>query len=83
MMGHITRKNMMPIIQILKVEIFDVLGINFIGPFLISFGNQFILVAIDYVSKWVEAMLTRTNDNRVVIKFLRENIIHASEPPVQ
>jgi len=45
------------------------------GPFPISFGNQFILVAVDYVSKWVKAVATRMNDNRVVIKFLRENII--------
>jgi len=40
-----------------------------------SYGNQFILVAIDYISKWVEVVPTRTNDNQVDIKFLRENII--------
>jgi len=32
-----------------------------------------ILVVVDYVSKWVEAIPTRTNDNRVVVKFLKEN----------
>ena len=37
--------------------------------------NQYILVAVDYVSKWVEAVPTRMNDNQVVVKFLRENII--------
>ena len=40
-----------------------------------SYDNQFILVAVDYVSKWAEAVPTRTKDNQVVIKFLRENII--------
>jgi len=40
-----------------------------------SYGNQFILVAINYVSKWAETVPIRTNDNQVVIKFLRENII--------
>jgi len=58
----------------LEVEIFDVWGIDFMGPFPSSFGNQYILVAVDYISKWVEAIPTRTNDNRVVAKFLKENI---------
>jgi len=44
------------------------------GPFPSSFGYQFILVAVDYVSKWVEAIASRTNDHRVVVKFLKENI---------
>ena len=44
------------------------------GPFSNFFGNQFILVAVDYVSKRVEAMPTKTNDNKVVVKFLKENI---------
>jgi len=48
-----------------------------------SYGNQFILVAIDYVSKWAIAVPTRTNDNRVVIKFLRENIISRFGAPVR
>ena len=66
---------MMPSNPILEVEIFDVWGIKFMGPFLVSFGNQNILVVVDCVSKWVEAVSTRTNDNKVVIKFLKENII--------
>ena len=44
------------------------------GPFPNSFGNQYILVAVDYVSKWVEAIPSRTNDNKIVIKLLKENI---------
>ena len=64
----------MPLNPILEVEIFDVWDIDFMGPFPNSFGNQFILVAVDYVSKWVEAVPTKTNDNKVVVKFLKENI---------
>ena len=44
------------------------------GPFPNSFGNLYILVAVDYVSKWVEAIACRTNDHKVVVKFLRENV---------
>ena len=74
MTRKIARKDMMPLSPILEVEIFYVWGINFMGPFLSSFGNQYILVAVHYVSKWVETILTRTNDNKVVVKFLKENI---------
>ena len=65
---------MMPLNPILEIELFDVWGIDFMGPFSNSFGNQYILVAVDYVSKWVEAIPSKTNDNKVVIKFLKENI---------
>ena len=44
------------------------------GPFPNSFENQYILVVADYVSKRVEAIPSKTNDNKVVIKFLKENI---------
>nr|GEV68490.1 reverse transcriptase domain-containing protein [Tanacetum cinerariifolium] len=52
-------------------EIFDVWGIDFMGPFLSSKGNKYILVAVDYLSKWVEAKALPTNDARVVVKFLK------------
>jgi hypothetical protein len=42
----------MPLNPILIVEIFDVWGIDFIGPFPNSFGYLYILVVVDYVSKW-------------------------------
>ena len=71
----------MPLNLILEVEIFDVWGINFIGPFLSSFGAHYILVVVYYVSKWVEAVPTRTNDNPVVVKILRENIIFRFRAP--
>ncbi|GKF74044.1 reverse transcriptase domain-containing protein [Tanacetum coccineum] len=46
-------------------------GIDFIGPFPSSRGNKYILVAVDYLSKWVEAKELPTNDARVVVKFLK------------
>jgi len=50
-LGNLTRRNMMPLNPILVLEIFDCWGIDFMGPFPSSFGYQFILVAVDYVSK--------------------------------
>ena len=63
------RKDPMPLNPILETELFDILSIDFMGLFSNSFGNQYILVAVDYVSKWVEAIPSKTNDNKVVIKF--------------
>ncbi|CAN7042925.1 unnamed protein product, partial [Brassica rapa subsp. trilocularis] len=59
---------------ILEVEVFDCLGIDFMGPFPSSYGNKYILVAVDYVSKWVEAIASPTNDASVVIKFFKSII---------
>ncbi|GJX99732.1 reverse transcriptase domain-containing protein [Tanacetum coccineum] len=53
-------------------EIFDVWGIDFMGPFPSSNGNKYILVAIDYVSKWVEAQAFPTSDARNVLNFLKK-----------
>nr|GEV49349.1 reverse transcriptase domain-containing protein [Tanacetum cinerariifolium] len=69
--GKISQRDEMPQIAIHVCEIFDVLGINFMGPFSSSRGNKYILVAVDYLSKWVEAKALPTNDARVVVKFLK------------
>ncbi|RDX90240.1 Pol polyprotein, partial [Mucuna pruriens] len=55
-------------------NIFDVWGIDFMGPFPISNGNSYILLVIGYVSRWVEAKATKTNDAKVVLDFLKSNI---------
>ena len=65
---------MMPLNPILIVDLFDVRGIDFMRPFLMSFGYSYILVGVDYVSKWAEAILCKHNDHRVVLKFRKENI---------
>ena len=67
-------RNQMPQSPILIVEIFDVWGIDFMGPFPSSFGHLYIVLAVDYVSKWVEAKATRTNDSKVVVDFIKSNI---------
>ena len=59
---------------ILEVELFDLWGMDFMGPFPPSFSNLYIFLAIDYVSKLVKAIPTRTNDASVVAKFLRSHI---------
>jgi len=64
----------MPLTNILVSEIFDVWDIDFMGPFPSSFGNLYILLAVDYVSKWIEAKATRTNDAKVVLDFVRTHI---------
>ena len=73
-LGSLTKRNMMPLNPILIIDIFDVWGIDFMGPFPNSFGNLYILVGVDYVSKWVEAIACHTNDHKVVLRFLKENI---------
>ena len=51
--GGITARNAMPLTYNLQVELFDVWGIDFMGPFLKSHDCEYILVTVDYVSKWV------------------------------
>ncbi|XP_073139079.1 uncharacterized protein [Henckelia pumila] len=70
--GNISRIHEMPLNNILVCEVFDVWGIDFMGPFPVSEGHKYILVAVDYVSKWVEALACRTNDFKVVVKFLKK-----------
>ncbi|GJT09171.1 reverse transcriptase domain-containing protein [Tanacetum coccineum] len=69
--GNISSRSEMPQNNIRVCDVFDVWGLDFMGPFPNSKGNKYILVAVDYVSKWVEAQTLPTNDARVVIKFLR------------
>ena len=73
-LGKISCRYMMPLKLILVVDIFDVWGIDFMGPFPSSLGYLYILVGVDYVSKWVEAVPCRAANHRVVLKFLKENI---------
>jgi len=74
-LGSISKRHMMPLNSIPVIEIFDCWGIDFMGPFPSSFGFLYILVAVDYISKWIEAIPSRNNDHKTVIKFLKENIL--------
>ena len=69
--GNISKRNKMPQNFILEIEVFDCRGIDFMGPFPPSYKNEYILVAVDYVSKWVEAIASPTNDARVVTKMFK------------
>jgi len=69
-----TKRNEMPLQSILEVEVFDCWGIDFVGPFPSSYSNKYILVAVDYVSKWEEVVASSKADSKTVVKFLKKNI---------
>lgn len=58
----------MPFDYILEVEMFDVWGIDFMGPFSSSYGNQYILVMKIFLFKWVGVLALPSNDSKVVSK---------------
>ena len=70
--GNIGKRQEMPMNYSLAVEPFDVWGFDYMGPFPSSNGYTHILVAIDYVTKWVEAIPTSSADHNTYIKSLRK-----------
>ncbi|CAM8895806.1 unnamed protein product [Rhodiola kirilowii] len=72
--GNISKRHEMPQQSILPVEIFDVWGINYMGHFPSSYGNQYILVAVDYFLKWVEAFASPTCDAKAVTRLFKKII---------
>jgi transposase InsO family protein len=69
--SNISQRNSMPLRYNLEIDLFDVWGIDFMGPFKNSHGYEHILVMVDYVSKWVEAMPCRkvsTEESIAMIK---------------
>ncbi|KAE8726680.1 hypothetical protein F3Y22_tig00006570pilonHSYRG00206 [Hibiscus syriacus] len=71
---NLSRRHEMPLQNIMEIELFDVWGIDFMGPFPYFFVDLYILLAVDYVSKWVEAIATPRNDSKTILKFLHKNI---------
>ncbi|XP_015164084.1 uncharacterized protein [Solanum tuberosum] len=69
--GGVSKIHELPFTPILEVDLFDVWGIDFMGPFVSSFGNKYILVAVDYVCKWVEAVALPNNEGKSVVQFLK------------
>nr|GEZ75378.1 reverse transcriptase domain-containing protein [Tanacetum cinerariifolium] len=69
--GKISQRDEMPHNSIQVCKILVIWGIDFMGPFPSSKGNKYILVVVDYLSKWVEAKALPTNDSRVVVQFLK------------
>ncbi|GKA02386.1 reverse transcriptase domain-containing protein [Tanacetum coccineum] len=78
--GNISSRNEMPQNNIQVCKVFDVWGLDFMGPFPQSRCNKYILVTVDYVSKWVKAQALPTNDARVVVKFLRNLFVKFGVP---
>ena len=72
--GNISKRNEMPITGIIEVEPFDCWGIDFMGPFPSSYSFVHILVCVDYVTKWVEAIPSVANDAKTVVTFLQKHI---------
>ena len=72
--GGITSRDAMPLHSNFQVELFDVWGIDFMGPFPKSKDCEYILVAIDYVSKWVEALPCRAANAKHARKMFHEII---------
>ncbi|XP_070023163.1 uncharacterized protein [Nicotiana sylvestris] len=72
--GEISKKDKMPLNTILAVDIFDVWGIDFMGPFVSSCGKTYILMAVDYISKWVKAVAFPNNEAQNVVAFLKKSI---------
>ncbi|XP_048228786.1 uncharacterized mitochondrial protein AtMg00750-like [Ricinus communis] len=70
-LGNISASEEVPQTSIQAVEIFDVLGNDFMELFPSSFGNKYILVVVEYFSKWLEAQAFPTDDTRVATKFLK------------
>jgi len=64
----------MPLKSNLQVDIFDVWGVDFMGPFPMSEQCEYILVAVDYVSKWVEALPCVAEDSMSSKKMFQEII---------
>ena len=71
---NIGRRNEIPLTNVLEIELFYVWGIDFMSPFTSSYGHKYILLVVDYMSKWVEAIPTITCDAKVVLHFIRSNI---------
>ncbi|XP_019418516.1 PREDICTED: uncharacterized protein LOC109329292 [Lupinus angustifolius] len=58
----------------MEIEVFNCWGIDFMGPFPPFHSHLYILVVVDYVSKWVEAIVSSRDDSKTVVKFLKINI---------
>ena len=78
--GGVSRRQELPLNRILVIELFDIWGIEFMGPFVSSHGIKYILVVDDYVSKWVEATTPAINEGKSATTFLKKNIFQDLAP---
>ena len=78
--GGISRKDEPPMHPILEVELFDLWGMDFMGPFPPSYNNLYILLAVDYVSKWVKQFRPAPTMLRSWLNFFAATYSHDLEP---
>jgi hypothetical protein len=72
--GNINSRDAMPLTNNLQIELFDVWGIDYMGPFPKSKNCEYTLVVVDYVSRWVEAMPCRAANAKNSKKIFEETI---------
>jgi len=72
----------MPLNGMLEIEAFDYWEIDFMGTFLNSHSNQYIMLFVDYVTKWVEGVGSPCNDTHTIVDFLKKNILSRFGVPI-
>ena len=77
----ISKRHEMPLRNIEEIEVFDCWGIDFIGSLPSSFSNEYTLLVVEYVLRWVETIPTQKADAKTVIKFLKKHIFCRFETP--
>ncbi|XP_047256108.1 uncharacterized protein LOC124888861 [Capsicum annuum] len=79
--GSILKHHETLMTKIMEVELFNVWGINFTRLFVSSYRLKYILVSIDYMSKWVEAIALDDNEGKRVVAFLKKTIFSRFRVP--
>ncbi|MCO5593442.1 hypothetical protein L7F22_047456 [Adiantum nelumboides] len=81
-----TRVDSMPLRPMMGARAFAKWGIDFVGliqPPAYRTQAQYIIVATDYLTKWVEARATRKNDARTTTAFLYDNVLTRYGLPIE
>ena len=76
------RKQELPLNPIHVIELFDVWGIDFMVPLFCYHGMKYILVAVNYVSKWIESIVLANNEGKSFTAFLKKNIFYRFGTPM-
>jgi len=71
----------MPLHNVHICEIFYAGGVDFMGPFPPTFGFTYILMLVNYVSKWNEVVAPRADDAKTVVKHVKSLILHRCGVP--
>lgn len=78
---EIAARDAMPLTYNLQVKLFDVWDIDFMELFPKSYDCEYILVAVDYVSKWVEVLPCRAANARQARRMFHEVIFFCFGTP--